>query len=81
MLDGWLYYQDPSLPQFSSLTYLYVVILLGAAIVACDLGKLRDRKSGVAIQTQKHKGFRNTVKPAKGRMAGNVEFKTVSSCH
>ncbi|KAF2013987.1 hypothetical protein BU24DRAFT_464702 [Aaosphaeria arxii CBS 175.79] len=26
-LDGWLHYQDPTLPQFSSLTYLYVAIL------------------------------------------------------
>jgi len=33
-LDNLVYYADPSLPAFSSLTYLYLVILLSSLAIA-----------------------------------------------
>lgn len=38
-LDTWVRYQDPTLPKFSSLTYLYFTILLSSFVIAFDLGK------------------------------------------
>lgn len=38
-LDDLVHYQDPSLPQLSSLAYLYITCLLSAFLVACDFRK------------------------------------------
>ena len=43
-LDDWIHYNDPSLPQFSSLTYLFFTVLLSASFIALDLGNFRERK-------------------------------------
>lgn len=41
-LDSWVHYQDPTLPKFSALTYLYFAILLLSFAIAADLGKVFD---------------------------------------
>jgi len=33
-LDNLIYYADPSLPSFSSLTYLYLVILASSLLIS-----------------------------------------------
>lgn len=44
-LDGLIHYKDPSLPQLSSLAYLYVACLFSSFLIACDF---RKKKTGLA---------------------------------
>lgn len=43
-LDSLVHYQDPSLPQLSSLAYLYIACLLSAVLIGLDLNNPGERE-------------------------------------
>ena len=45
-LDNRIHYQDPSLPQLSQLSYLYLAILVLSSLIALDI---RQKKRGKKV--------------------------------
>ncbi|KAF2743766.1 6-phosphogluconate dehydrogenase-like protein [Sporormia fimetaria CBS 119925] len=68
VLDGWLYYKDPSLPPLSSLAYLFLAIVFSSALIALDLGK---RKT-VSFKMGEASGFTSVAMIGCGSMGGGL---------
>ena len=59
-LDSLLHYKDPTLPQLSSLTYLYGVCLLSSFLIASDFRKPK-------VKVTEMSGFRSVSMGEYGR--------------